>query len=451
MADETDSQPEEPVRSTFGSRSGPRGQRPAIQPESLPAPHLRSKAARSPLVVFGHGVISFLFLAVIIVGAAVYFGTREFEAAGPLTEEKSVLIAKGSGTGDIGDALETAGIIDSSFVFSSMTRFLKKSDDLKAGEYLFKPGVSMRQVMETLVDGKGIQHAITIPEGLTSQMIVDRLAADTVLTGEPPPVPREGAILPDTYKYERGTTRLQLIARMESEQKAALAEIWKNRSSALALKSPSELVTLASIVEKETGKADERPRVASVFLNRLQKNMRLQSDPTVIYGIVGGKGKLDRPISKADLDQTTPYNTYVVTGLPPAPIANPGRAAMEAVANPSRTKDLYFVADGSGGHAFAETLDQHNRNVARWRALEQQGNDATGAAPPDAGADPAAVADPGGDGMPMEGEADQQTSTQKQNGRKKRTFSDPVQNTKRDPLLNKTFDLNSPQNVPKVN
>jgi UPF0755 protein len=334
-------------------------------------------------------------------------------------------------------------VISSSFVFASITRFLKTADQLKAGEYIFKPGVSMRGVMDILVEGRGIQHALTIPEGWTSAMIVDRLMEDDVLTGEPPPVPREGSILPDTYKFERGTTRAQLVARMEKEQKETLAEVWQNRSPALQIKSPAELVTLASIVEKETGKADERPRVASVFLNRLQKNMRLQSDPTVIYGIVGGKGKLDRPITKADLDQQTPFNTYLINGLPPGPIANPGRAALEAVANPSRTKDLYFVADGTGGHAFAETLDQHNRNVARWRELEQQGametQDQTSAAPGGDVPAPAVEATPGSDAQPQ-GSA-----------KKKRVFADPVQNTKKDPLLNKSYDLNSPQNVPKMN
>src|SRR4051812_23947345 len=366
MTNETDGDSDERSRSLFGTRSTARGQRQAaIQPDSLPPRSARSRSARNPLVVVGHGVITFLLLAAILAGAAAYYGSREFEARGPLAEEKSVLIPRGSGTGDIGEILQNAGVIDSAFVFSNATRFLKTSDDLKAGEYLFRPGISMREVMETLVDGRGIQHALTIPEGWTSQMIVDRLAQDAVLVGETPAVPRDGGLLPDTYKFERGTSRAQIIARMESEQKEALAEIWKNRSSTLSLKSPVELVILASIVEKETGKADERPRVAAVFLNRLQKNMRLQSDPTVIYGIVGGKGKLDRPITKNDLDQQTPYNTYVVNGLPPSPIANPGRAAMEAVANPAPTKELYFVADGTGGHAFAETLDQHNRNVAR--------------------------------------------------------------------------------------
>jgi UPF0755 protein len=442
MSDETDGEPAEPMHSSFTGRFASRGNRAAIQPESLLLTSPRSRSARRPIVVFGHGVISFLLLAAVVIGGGIYFGSRKFEAPGPLAQEKSIVIPRGSGTSDIGDTLEGAGIIDSSFVFASMTRLLEKADALKAGEYVFRPGVSMREVMDTLVEGKGIQHAVTIPEGWTSQMIVERLGQEDVLVGDAPPVPREGSILPDTYKIERGTTRAQLLARMEAEQKQMLERIWKNRSPDLPLKSPAELVTLASIVEKETARADERPRIASVFLNRLQKNMRLQSDPTVIYGIAGGKGKLDRPILKSDLEAQTPFNTYVVAGLPPGPIANPGRAAMEAVANPSQTKDLYFVADGAGGHVFAETLDQHNRNVARWRQIEQQtGGDATGAAPPtpDQGAAPS---------VPAEAEA---ATPPSKPGKKKRVFVDPVQDTKKDPLLNKTFDLNNPQIVPKVN
>jgi UPF0755 protein len=434
MAHEPDDFGQTSSRPSFGARSR-RGRASGIEPGSLLSPTQRSRSARNPLVVVGHGIISFPFLAAILVGAGTYFGLREFEERGPLAQEKAVLIPRGSGTGDIGEILQNAGVIESAFIFANVTRVLDTSDDLKAGEYLFKPGVSMREVMDTLVEGKGIQHALTIPEGWTSEMIVQRLAQDEVLIGETPAVPREGSLLPDTYKYQRGTTRAQLLARMEAEQKEALEQVWKNRNPSLPLKSPAELVVLASIVEKETGKADERPRVASVFVNRLQKNMRLQSDPTVIYGIVGGKGKLDRPILKSDLEQQTPFNTYLNAGLPPAPIANPGRAAMEAVANPSQTGDLYFVADGSGGHAFAETLEQHNRNVARWRQVEKQ----RAAAPADAA---------GGEGAADQVDATATGETPRPG--KKTTFVDPVANTERDPLLNKTFDLNSPQVVPKV-
>jgi UPF0755 protein len=188
-------------------------------------------------------------------------------------------------------------------------------------------------------------------------------------------VPKEGSMLPETYKAARGDIRADIVKKMQDAQKRAVDQIWSRRASGLPLRSPYELVTLASIVEKETGKADERPRVASVFVNRLRNRMRLQSDPTIVYGLAGGKGSLGRGITRADLEKPTPYNTYLIDGLPPGPIANPGRAALEAVANPSRTQDLYFVADGTGGHVFAETLDQHSRNVQRWRQIEKDVKD----------------------------------------------------------------------------
>jgi UPF0755 protein len=176
--------------------------------------------------------------------------------------------------------------------------------------------------------------------------------------------------MPETYKFTRGATREQMIEQMQGAQKRAIEDIWARRAPGLPIETQEEFVTLASIVEKETGRADERPRVASVFINRLEKGMRLQSDPTVLYGLFGGKGRPpDRPIYQSDLEKQTPYNTYQVGGLPPTPIANPGRAALEAVANPSRTSDLYFVADGTGGHVFSSNLEEHNRNVARWRQI----------------------------------------------------------------------------------
>jgi UPF0755 protein len=230
----------------------------------------------------------------------------------------------------------------------------------------------MSEVLDVITSGRSIQHAITIPEGLTSEQIIERLKENELLVGEVITVPVEGSLLPDTYRINRGTSREALLARMAAEQRRVLNEIWNRRAKDLPLRNPRELVTLASIVEKETGRADERPRVASVFYNRLEKRMRLQSDPTIIYGVVGGKGTLGRPITRADIDRPTAYNTYTIPALPPGPIANPGRAAMEATANPSRTRDIYFVADGTGGHAFAETLEQHNRNVARWRQIEAQ-------------------------------------------------------------------------------
>jgi UPF0755 protein len=226
-----------------------------------------------------------------------------------------------------------------------------------------------------------VLHQVTIPEGLTSEQAVARLLENDVLSGSVREIPKEGSLLPETYRFPRGFTREQMLQRMTADQRRAVADIWAKRALNLPLRTPEELVVLASIVEKETGKASERARVAAVFVNRLSRRMKLQSDPTIIYGLVGGKGSLGRPILRSDIDRPTAYNTYVIDGLPPGPIANPGRAALEATANPLQTKELYFVADGTGGHVFAETLEEHNRNVARWREIERQQNGQAAPAP----------------------------------------------------------------------
>ena len=228
--------------------------------------------------------------------------------------------------------------------------------------------------MELLRSGKSILYSISFPEGLTVKQMFNRLAEDTVLEGElPKELPAEGTLRPDTYKFSRGTKRVDIVNQARAAQQKLVDEIWERRDSTLPITSKQDFVTLASIVEKETGKADERPHVASVFMNRLQKNMRLQSDPTIIYGLFGGDGKpADRPIYQSDLTKDTPYNTYIIKGLPPGPIASPGKATLEAVANPWRTSDLYFVADGTGGHVFAATLEDHNANVKRWRKLQAE-------------------------------------------------------------------------------
>ena len=217
-----------------------------------------------------------------------------------------------------------------------------------------------------------MQHAFTIPEGLTSEQIVTRLAEVDFLAGNIREIPKEGTLLPETYNFPRGTTREQVIQRMQQSHRRVVQEVWERRNADVPVRTPEALVTLASIVEKETGRPDERSRVAAVFVNRLRQRMKLQSDPTIIYGLVGGKGTLGRPIMRSEIEQPTPYNTYVIEGLPPGPIANPGRASLEAAANPARTKELYFVADGSGGHAFAENSAQHQQNVAKLRQFEQQ-------------------------------------------------------------------------------
>jgi UPF0755 protein len=247
---------------------------------------------------------------------------------------------------------------------------LKARGELKYGEYQFTKNASLAEVVDTIIENKVVQHAVTIAEGLTSEQIVTRLLENTALSGQIKEIPREGTLLPETYKFTLGMSREQIVQRMQQAHKHVLQEVWEHRVQDIPIKTPEQLVIMASIVEKETGRPDERSRVAAVFMNRLRSKMRLQSDPTIIYGLTGGKGALGRPILRSEIDQHTPYNTYVIDGLPPGPIANPGRASLEAAANPARTKDLYFVADGMGGHAFAENYDQHQKNVARLRVME---------------------------------------------------------------------------------
>ena len=368
----------------------PRSPRAALQPEIVPPPSTRrSKRARHPLVIAGSAFFTFLVIVVIALGATLYLGRERFEARGPLSEDKVVNIPRGLGTKDISDLLVREGVIDQPYVFVGGVIALKARGDLKSGEYKFTAHASVADVVGTLIEGKVVQHAITIAEGLTSEQIVAKLQENDALTGLIKEIPREGSLLPETYKFTRGMTREQIVQRMQGEDKKILQDIWAHRDPELPLKSPEELVTLASIVEKETGKPDERTRVAAVFVNRLKRKMRLQSDPTIIYGLVGGKGSLGHPILKSEKDQPTPYNTYIIDGLPPGPIGKPGRASLEAVAKPARTKELYFVADGTGGHVFSETYEQHQKNVAKLRQIEQGAASAADPAPaPPAQAEP---------------------------------------------------------------
>ena len=376
-------------------RAAPRSAREALQPDrivEIPPERRRSKRARHPLVVAGNAIITLFLIVSVAAGYLLYLGKQRFDAPGPLQEDKVVAIPRGSGIRDIADLLTKDGVIDQPWVFVGGVLVLKAHEGLKAGEYQFKAHASLNDVVNTLSDGKVVTHQISIPEGLTSEQIVARLMDNDVLTGDINEVPAEGSLLPDTYNFTRGMTRAQLIQHMQQAQQRLVKEIWSRRAADLPIKTPEQLVILASLIEKETGKPDERTRIAAVFVNRLKQRMRLQSDPTIIYGLVGGKGTLGRPIMKSEIDQPTPYNTYQIDGLPPGPITNPGRAALEAAANPARTRDLYFVADGTGGHVFAETYEQHQKNVAHLRKVENNAQKDPGTGQPAAAA-PAPAAD----------------------------------------------------------
>lgn len=349
----------------------PRSPRAALEPERVPPPLRRSKRARHPLVIVGNAIFMFLLITVVAVGGALFVGKQRFEAPGPLPEDKIVNIPRGLGIKDISDVLVREGVIDQPWVFMGGVLVLKSRGDLKYGEYQFTKNASLADVVEIMIENKVVQHAFTVAEGLTSEQIVARLLENPSLSGQIKEIPREGTLLPETYRFTLGMPRDQIVQRMQQAHKRVLAEVWDHRMADLPYKTPEQLVTMASIVEKETGKPEERTRVAAVFINRLKSKMRLQSDPTIIYGLTGGKGALGRPILRSEIDQATPYNTYVIDGLPPGPIANPGRASLEAAANPARTKELYFVADGTGGHAFADNYVEHQKNVARLRVLER--------------------------------------------------------------------------------
>jgi UPF0755 protein len=351
----------------------PRSPRAALEPEQVPPPPRRSERARNPFVVVGNAIITIVLVLMIAGGGGYLYGKQKLEAPGPLEEDKVVNIPARAGMTDIADILQREGVIDNNrWAFIGSVFALKARSELKPGEYLFQKSASLRDVIGTIVEGKVVQHAVTIAEGLTSEQIVARLSENDIFSGSVREVPREGILLPETYKFPRGTPREQVISRMQQAQKRVLAEIWERRNPDIPIKTPEQLVILASIVEKETGKADERSRVAAVFVNRLRQKIKLQSDPTIIYGLVGGKGTLGRPIKRSEILQPSPYNTYVIDGLPPGPIANPGRASLEAAANPARTRDLFFVADGTGGHSFSDSYDQHQKNVAKLRAMEKQ-------------------------------------------------------------------------------
>jgi UPF0755 protein len=377
-----------------------------------------------------------LFVLVLMLAAGIVaWGRQEFAGAGPLQNAVCFKVERGASLSAVSDALADQGVVSSAAIFRIGTDYAGRADDLRFGSYLIEAGSSMDQVLDDLTAGGqstcgrevnfriGVARAdillreldpasgefvevarfepgvevepaeftearddadlrwrVTVAEGVTSWQVIDALKKADFMAGEVPDVPAEGAMAPDSYEVEPGGDRAALVALMVERQAQVLAEEWAQRAEGLPYETPEEAMIMASIVEKETGIAEERGRVASVFVNRLEQGMKLQTDPTVIYGVTKGEGVLGRGLRQSELRRETPWNTYVIDGLPPTPIANPGRAAIRAALNPDSTDFLFFVADGTGGHAFAETLAEHNDNVARWREIEaQQGEEgATG-------------------------------------------------------------------------
>jgi UPF0755 protein len=326
---------------------------------------------------FAANLLTVMFVAALVLLALFELGRQQIAAPGPATEPVRLTVERGARMAEVADQLEELGAIEGVGPIGGATllriaaEYSGQANELKFGEYEIAPGASIEEVLALLTTGGNVQLQVTVPEGRTVAEVVQMLEETEFLTGEIDEMPPEGSLLPETYSFSRGDTRADAIARMRQAMDEALAQAWESRDPDLPLESPEELLILASIVEKETTPG-EHARVASVFVNRLNRGMKLQSDPTVIYGITMGQGPLGRGIRQSELVAETPYNTYVVEGLPPTPIANPGREAITATANPDDTPFLYFVADGTGGHAFAETLQEHNRNVAEWRRIEAE-------------------------------------------------------------------------------
>ncbi len=315
--------------------------------------------------------ICVVILAGVTLGAGYFWLKSAYQTASSVPVDTVVLIKRGSGIAAISNQLKKDGLINDTNVFRYGLRFFDDQRPLRAGEYKVPAGASPAEIARILKEAEPITYRITFAEGLTSSEIVDILRDDSVLVGDIEAVPAEGSLLPETYHFHRGETRMGILARMTMALDRAITKAWDGRQANLPLNSPDDALILASIVEKETGIDNERGQVAGVFINRIRKGMRLQSDPTVVYGITMGAGPLGRGLKRSELDAKTAYNTYQISGLPPTPIANPGLASIEAVLNPDKTDALYFVADGTGGHAFSKTLPEHNRNVRAWRKIER--------------------------------------------------------------------------------
>ena len=312
-----------------------------------------------------NGLLTLLVLGLLVAGGAFLYGASQFYGDGPLTE----------GLGSVATRLEEQGLIANRYVFQLGGRALERAAALKAGDFRIPAGASMEDILIELTEGNPIRYAVVIPEGWSSYEVLQRVNANENLVGEVAGLPAEGSVLPGSYDYVPGDTRQSVIDRMQAAMTTALADVWATRQPDLPIETPEELLVLASIVERETGVASERPQVAAVFVNRLREGMRLQSDPTIIYGITQGQAPLGRGLRRSEIEQVTDYNTYQIDGLPPTPIANPGIEALQAVANPDSHDYLYFVAKGalpSEGHVFAETYAEHRQNVAQYRRIEDE-------------------------------------------------------------------------------
>lgn len=316
--------------------------------------------------------ITLLIVLMLGLFGVIAWGAAQMKVAGGFTEDAVFVVASGDRLKAVSERLQAQGLISDSRIFRLAARYGGDDRKLKFGEYKVPAHASMSDILDLVTSGRALAYQVTVPEGLTSWQIVQLLNAEPLLSGEIADIPPEGWLAPNTYSISKGDSRQSVLTRMADAQRKILAEAWALRAESLPLNSPEEALILASIIEKETGLVGERGLVASVFINRLNRGMRLQTDPTVVYGITLGKGPLGRGLRVSELRAKTDYNTYVIDGLPPTPIANPGKASIEAALNPAESKYIFFVADGTGGHAFAQTIDEHSKNVRVWRKIEAE-------------------------------------------------------------------------------
>ena len=332
----------------------------------------RKKKSSNGFIDLLNAFLTLTVLGILGVGFVLFLGTQRFYAEGPKTEDTVFTVERGVGLSTIAAKLETAELVADRWTFQLGAMAQRKQSAIRAGEYRIVANASMADILKEITEGRAVTYSVTIPEGFTSWQAVQRINGAENLSGEITEIPPEGSLLANTYSFERGTDRQSIIDQMSQTMAEKVAEIWDGRAPDLPIQSAEEMVTLASIVEKETGIASERPEVAAVFVNRLNKGMRLQSDPTIIYGITLGEGTLGRGLRRSEIEAQNPYNTYQIDGLPPGPISNPGLDALNAVAHPADIDAIFFVADGTGGHAFAKTYAEHQDNVARWRLIERE-------------------------------------------------------------------------------